>query len=91
MNAAHELGPEGRVNRAVARQPALPGECRGPHPNPEVALPAFAVARVTAVALAFVEHLESLGRKCPLEPLADLPRHFSLFGQFHHSPLHTQT
>lgn len=90
MDAPHEVGTKGCMDRAVSRETALSDEGDSAHPHAEVALPAFLVAGVTAVHFAFVGHFEGLRREGRLEPPPDFPRHDSIFGHFHRSPLHTR-
>jgi hypothetical protein len=56
-----------RVHRPVPGEARLPGEGRGADGHAEVALAALLVARVAAVTLALVDHLELGGREGRLE------------------------
>lgn len=64
MNACHQLGAQRRVNRPVPGDPRLTGKGLGPDPDIEMAFAAFPETRMSAVALAVINHLQRRGSKC---------------------------
>jgi len=79
MNAADQIRAKGGVDCAVAVDPAHRAEGLGSDVDAEVALAAFAIARVAEVRLAFVLDFQLAWLERRLEPLPDFPvnLHFS--------------
>lgn len=66
MDAPDEIAAQGRMDRAMAINPAQTGQCLGPDHDIEVGLPALTPAGMPTMGLAVVHHLEMMRSECSL-------------------------
>jgi hypothetical protein len=75
VHAAGKLGRQRAVDQAMALEPALSGERLRNDINPEVTLPAGAVAGVSLVPMGFIDHAQAFRAESLGQPSCDEVMH----------------